>query len=550
MSTPAQGAVGAGKSFQERVVGLFRHVCTEVGDPTDLPERRDRFGEEAMEIFQATDGTREAAHQIVDYVFSREKGQARKEIGQGLVTLTALATHAGHDLMACGEEELARMWRPESVEKVRRKRAARHGRGPLPGLDAVLATPRTDSDERTAGEDLRAILLRAKWIGQQTTPEDFAARAVFETREDAHEAYRALVALRDATPAPSSPGVPDSVRALSEAVREVVRAAWRLCDQTEDGGEESQRVDTDSWRHLAATIESLEALIPAEEHPATAGHAATLLVNALAAATFAPASGNLPDSVRERLVCVVPVGWKLVPEKPTSLMCAAGAEENTDADQECHIYEAMLANTPEPPISTHPAGQGTGQGAAPSRIFGDPSEPMSRPSFSAPGSTRTGPVGVEDLNRLAKAVEALNGSQLWLDDNSPWRIMLKRGRFNAAVAEAHPESAPGDGEWNDGASICAIVNEAIKLIAARPAAPEAQGAWRPISTAPRNDTLVMLGWWYDVNGEPRWVAVAGWYEAGPADQCWYAALDEERIEPTHWQPLGPLPAPPSSGQEG
>lgn len=79
---------------------------------------------------------------------------------------------------------------------------------------------------------------------------------------------------------------------------------------------------------------------------------------------------------------------------------------------------------------------------------------------------------------------------------------------------------------------------------------KAQGAWRPISTAPRNDKLVMLGWWCDVGGDPRWIAVAGWYEAGLADRCWYAAYDEERVEPTHWQPLDRLPAPPSSGQGG
>ncbi|MRI57747.1 hypothetical protein D8770_28205, partial [Methylobacterium sp. DB1607] len=52
-----------------------------------------------------------------------------------------------------------------------------------------------------AGEGLRAILLRAKWIGQITTAHDHCARAVYESREDAWEAYRALVAMRDATPA-------------------------------------------------------------------------------------------------------------------------------------------------------------------------------------------------------------------------------------------------------------------------------------------------------------------------------------------------------------
>ena len=71
------------------------------------------------------------------------------------------------------------------------------------------------------------------------------------------------------------------------------------------------------------------------------------------------------------------------------------------------------------------------------------------------------------MDRLKKAVAALQGDQLWLDNNRPWRIMLTSGRFHRAVAEQHQESAPGDGEWTDGAAICAIVNEAIKLVRAQ-----------------------------------------------------------------------------------
>lgn len=51
--------------------------------------------------------------------------------------------------------------------------------------------------EPAAGGELQVLLRRAKWIGQHTTPDEFTARAVFDDREDAHEAYRALVALRD-----------------------------------------------------------------------------------------------------------------------------------------------------------------------------------------------------------------------------------------------------------------------------------------------------------------------------------------------------------------
>lgn len=50
--------------------------------------------------------------------------------------------------------------------------------------------------------ELRQLLQQAKWIGQQTTPHEFCARAVFESREQAHEAYRALVEFRDGEIAP------------------------------------------------------------------------------------------------------------------------------------------------------------------------------------------------------------------------------------------------------------------------------------------------------------------------------------------------------------
>lgn len=59
--------------------------------------------------------------------------------------------------------------------------------------------------ERDASRALRRILKRARWIGQLTTAEEHCARAVYESREDAHEAFRALAAFRDARSAPSAP---------------------------------------------------------------------------------------------------------------------------------------------------------------------------------------------------------------------------------------------------------------------------------------------------------------------------------------------------------
>lgn len=131
--------VGA-STFQARVLDHVRYVCDGADDPTDLEERRDRFLEEALELFQSLAGTRAAARRLVAYVFSRPAGVPGQEFGGTKTTLNALASYAGEDLLACGEAELARTWRPEVVSKIRRKRSNRHGRGPLPGDDADLVT--------------------------------------------------------------------------------------------------------------------------------------------------------------------------------------------------------------------------------------------------------------------------------------------------------------------------------------------------------------------------------------------------------------------------
>lgn len=70
------------------------------------------------------------------------------------------------------------------------------------------------------------------------------------------------------------------------------------------------------------------------------------------------------------------------------------------------------------------------------------------------------------MDELKKAVEKLNASELYLDDNSPWRIMLtRRDGWHQAIAEQYDEErgAFGDGQWGDGKAICEIVNAAIRL---------------------------------------------------------------------------------------
>lgn len=120
-------------TYQARLAAA--HDAVFYDDPTDVTERLARFLEEALETCQAFGMPAEDAHKLVDYTFSRPVGEQRKEIGAVLLTLASLCVVAGYGLMECGNAELSKFEHPETVQRIRAKRATRHGRGPLPGFD-------------------------------------------------------------------------------------------------------------------------------------------------------------------------------------------------------------------------------------------------------------------------------------------------------------------------------------------------------------------------------------------------------------------------------
>ncbi|WP_391925335.1 hypothetical protein, partial [Streptomyces massasporeus] len=125
---------GGAETLQARNAAWMRIAFAD--DPTDLPERIARFGEEALELQQALGQSCEDAHALVDYVYSRPAGAPATEFGQTAGSLACLAEFAGYDLEAAAEVELDRVSTPEFLAKLRAKRATRHGRGPLPGFSA------------------------------------------------------------------------------------------------------------------------------------------------------------------------------------------------------------------------------------------------------------------------------------------------------------------------------------------------------------------------------------------------------------------------------
>jgi len=112
-------------SFQEKV-WQWVVSCFPPSAHSDVNERSHRFLEEALELAQANGCSRDDAHELVEYVFGREKGDIVQETGGVMVTLAALCNANGVDLNDAGERELDRNW--SRINRIRAKQAAKpHG---------------------------------------------------------------------------------------------------------------------------------------------------------------------------------------------------------------------------------------------------------------------------------------------------------------------------------------------------------------------------------------------------------------------------------------
>lgn len=97
----------------------------------DKTERNYRFLEEALELVQSNNCTREDAHALVEYVYDRPAGDLRQELGGAMVTLAALADALRIEMEDCGSQELDRVW--GKIKEIREKQASKKIKsGPLP----------------------------------------------------------------------------------------------------------------------------------------------------------------------------------------------------------------------------------------------------------------------------------------------------------------------------------------------------------------------------------------------------------------------------------
>ena len=142
--------------YQDRV-GEWMLACFGAEITADRTERCHRFLEEALELVQALGATRSESHQLVDYVFGRQVGEPRQEVGGVMVTLAALCGAVGIDMARAGEDELARAW--TKIDEIRAKQAEKPKHSPLPAALAPGAMTIDISREAVAKEasEWRAI---------------------------------------------------------------------------------------------------------------------------------------------------------------------------------------------------------------------------------------------------------------------------------------------------------------------------------------------------------------------------------------------------------
>lgn len=129
-------AIRTATSFQQQVTEWLKHTFgPESGErEQDYSDRRARFLEEAVELFQALGTTPAEIRTMVGYVYDRPIGTIHEEAGGTLLTLAALLSvkTVDLDLNQVAQDELKKAWR--KVEHVRAKDASRDRSSVLPGV--------------------------------------------------------------------------------------------------------------------------------------------------------------------------------------------------------------------------------------------------------------------------------------------------------------------------------------------------------------------------------------------------------------------------------
>ena len=91
--------------FQDRVLAWLSHTFPrEV--VIDKRERGFRFCEESLELVQSLGITRDEVLELVDYVYSRQVGSVKEEVGGVGITLASVCIASGVSMESCFDDEL------------------------------------------------------------------------------------------------------------------------------------------------------------------------------------------------------------------------------------------------------------------------------------------------------------------------------------------------------------------------------------------------------------------------------------------------------------
>lgn len=114
-------------------ITTWAHITFREENVLDRMERGFRFCEESLELVQAIGIDKEDIYKLIDYVYSRPKGDKKQEIGGVLTTLAVLASVHDLDIDLCVRDELKRIWL--RIDQIRAKQQNKPTASPLPGVE-------------------------------------------------------------------------------------------------------------------------------------------------------------------------------------------------------------------------------------------------------------------------------------------------------------------------------------------------------------------------------------------------------------------------------
>ena len=119
------------RRFQKEVFSWCKS-CFGDKTATDVAERNFRFIEESIELVQSLGATREDVLDMVEYVFSRPKGDPIQEVGGVAITLSVLCSANNIDLKKSAYIEFERISKTETMNKIREKHVSKTRRSDIP----------------------------------------------------------------------------------------------------------------------------------------------------------------------------------------------------------------------------------------------------------------------------------------------------------------------------------------------------------------------------------------------------------------------------------